>query len=92
MWVLVLVGLTRCMVIDDLATVFESATANLALSGEPFDDDNDDGNIALAVSLFNSFPFYHSCFASCSNQPLASEHTLIKDSLKFYTLNRALLI
>jgi hypothetical protein len=90
--VLVLGGLTRCMVADDLAIIASNTSASGALPGETLEDDNDDGNIIVSPSLLHSCPFYHSCFALGSNSPITAEPTFSKDGAKFYVFDRALLI
>ena len=90
--VLVLGGLTRCTMLEDLEIVANDANASLALPGETLENDNDDGNLIASTSLLQPCPFYFSGFTTCSDQALATERTPSKDSLEVYTLNRALLI
>ena len=90
--VLVLGGLTRCIVADDLVIVASHTSASGALPGETLEDDTNDGNIIVSPSLLHSCPFYHSCFALGSNWPFATERTFSKDGAKFYVFDRALLI
>lgn len=92
MLVLIIGGLARCTMVDDLPIVANDASANLALPGEMLENDNDDGNLIASISLLQPCPFYFSRFATCCDQPLAPEPTRSKDSLEVYTLNRSLLI
>jgi len=89
---LVLGGLTRSMVSDDLAIVASHTSASGALPGETLEDDTNDGNIIVSPSLLHSCPFYHFCLALGSNSPFAAERTFSKDGAKFYVFDRALLI
>ena len=90
--VLVLSGVTRSTIVDDLEFIANGTSASLALPGETLENDNDDGNLIAATSLLQPCPFYFSGFATCPDQPLAMEPTLSKDRLEVYTLNRVLLI
>jgi len=87
---LILSGLTRCGVADDREIIDNDAGANLALPGEPLENGNDDGSIITSASFFQPCPFYHSCFALSSNQPLLAERTSSKDILRVH--KRPLLI
>ena len=90
--VLVLGGLTRCTVADDLAIVASHTSASDAPPGETLEDDTNDGNIIVSPSLLHSCPFYHFCLALGSNSPFAVERTFSKDGAKFYVFDHALLI